>query len=99
MIYFVRNAEITGPEAVGWAVKVADLANSKFPDSTQVLRNVSGNIQQVHWVVTAESLGEIERMLADFNADSEYQALLAESRSNGYFVQGSLSDSYFQTVP
>ena len=99
MIYWVRVAEITGPEAMEWEVKVADLVNSKFPNTTQVLRNLSGNVQQVRWLATAESLAEIERRMADIQADAGYQALLAEARSNGYFVQGSVSDSYFRTVP
>ena len=99
MNYLVRDAEMTGPEAIEWAVKVANLVNSKYPDSIQVLRNISGNVQQVHWVVSGESLGQIERMMADIFADAEYQALLAETRSKGLFVQGSVSDSYFQSVP
>jgi hypothetical protein len=64
-----------------------------------VLRNISGNVQQVNRVVTAEFLGEIEGMLADVFADAEYQALLAEARSDGQLVQGSVTDSYFQSVP
>ncbi|HAL47090.1 MAG: hypothetical protein FI707_07870 [SAR202 cluster bacterium] len=103
MIYRVRSAEVNGikaNEAFAWAVKVTIWANEKFPTGgTQLLRNISGNPFGLHWVSSAESLGVLDELLAAAEADPEYQAMIAEARSEGYLVPGSVTDSFSRTIP
>ena len=103
MITFVRSAEADRShvnEAVGWAVQVANWINGKFPDVTvNVMRNISGSVFGLHWVTNAESLGEFEQIMGQIDADPEYQNMLTEAREKGYFVQGSLQDNYYRSVP
>ena len=60
MIYAVRTAGIAvgkANETFAWAVKVTNLINRKYPGSNvQVLRNDSGQLGQVHWLTTHDSL-------------------------------------------
>ncbi len=103
MITYVRSAEAergTVNDAVAWAVQVANWINGKFPDTTvQVMRNISGSIHGLHWVLNAESLGEFEQIMGQIEADSDYQNMITEAREKGYFVQGSLQDNYYRSVP
>lgn len=103
MIYWVRTASISGnamDAGFAWAVKVAGWVNGKLPGANvQVLRNVSGPLQEVRWIMTADSLAELEQRTAAVEGDAEYQAMIAEARSGGLFVQGTLRDSIFRTIP
>ena len=47
----------------------------------------------------ADSLAELEQRTAAVEGDAEYQAMIAETRSGGLFVQGTLRDSIFRTIP
>ena len=49
--------------------------------------------------MTADSLAELEQRTAAVEGDAEYQAMIAEARSGGLFVQGTLRDSIFRTIP
>lgn len=103
MITFVRSAELERDkvnEGMAWAVGVANWINGKFPDNTvYVMRNISGSLFGLNWVTSAESLGEFEQHMAQIEADPEYQNMIAESREKGYFVQGSVQDSFYRSVP
>ena len=103
MIYFVRTATIGQGQvakAFEWAVKVSNLINGKFPGAkVQVLRRISGQISDISWMLTADSLAQIEELMAGIESDSEYQQLLAEGRTEDLFVTSSVRDSFLRTVP
>ena len=102
MIYSVRTAGIAvgkANEAFAWAVKVTNWINGKYPDANvQVLRNVSGQLGQVHWLSTHDSLGEHEQLLARVESDDEYQTMVKDALSEGLFAEGTLRASFFRTV-
>ena len=102
MIYNVRTAGMAGGklnQAMAWAIKVAKWVNGKYPDSNvTVLRNITGNLTQVHWLWTTESLGEYEQLASQLEGDDAYQAMLKEASSEGLFAEDSLRHSFYRTV-
>ena len=103
MITFVRSAEAERDkvnDAFAWAVQLVNWINGKFPDTTvRVMRNISGSIHGLHFVTNAESLGQLEQVMGQMEVDPEYQNMITEAREKGYFVQGSLQDNYYRSIP
>tara|TARA_Y100000031_G_C8162077_1_gene357513 strand:+ start:20 stop:331 length:312 start_codon:yes stop_codon:yes gene_type:complete len=102
VIYRVRSTEVTcskANQAIAWALKVTNWVNEQSPTTnSQLLRNISGDSFGFHWVTSAESLGELDEAIAAVEVDPEYQALIAEARSGGYLVPGSVTDNFSLTV-
>jgi hypothetical protein len=102
MIYSVRSAGIAAGkanEAIAWAVKVANWINEKYPGANvQVLRNVSGQLTQVHWLATTGSLGEYEQLMIQIDGDEEYQTMMRDAMSNTLYAEGSLHHTFYRTV-
>ncbi len=100
MIYAVRSADVKHgklEETFEWAVRVAAHVNEKQGTNLQVLRNVGGAGQRVHWVATYDSLAAYEEIGAKIVADEGYQALVAELRDKE--LLGDWEDNLFATVP
>jgi hypothetical protein len=78
MIYFVRSATIS-------QIRVANWINSKHPGGNiQPLRAISGQVFNIYWLASADSLGQMEQILASIESDPEYQHMINESRSGAY---------------
>ena len=100
MIYAVRSADVKHgklEETFEWAVRVAMYVNGKHGTNLQVLRNVGGPGQRVHWLASYDSLAAYEEMGAKIVADEGYQTLLAELRDKE--LLGDWEDNLFATVP
>ena len=101
MIYYARSAEILDGKAAAameFAVKVASYVNDNYPGlNVQVLRNVSGLVNQVQWVSSYESLAALEEINAKIGADSGYQEIVATAE--GLFAARTHATHLYQTVP
>lgn len=84
MIYSTRTASISAGkanEAIVWAVKLANWINETFPGARmQVLRNVSGQRTQVHFLGTPDSLGEWEQLAEQIDGAEEYRTMAKGGR-------------------
>ena len=102
MIYNVRTAGISqgkAREATAWAVKAANWINEKYTGTNlQVLTNISGNLTDIHWLWTSDSLGDVEQLMAQLQGDDEYQAMLTDAMSQRLFAEGTLRQTFYRTV-
>ena len=100
MITFVRTLEISqgkGKEATEWLLKAAKLFKEHYPETNlQVMRNVGGKANQLHWVDTHESLGAWEEMSKKVEANADLRALFVEGE--GLFVDSSNVVSFYETI-
>ena len=102
VITAVRTAnfqEGKAPAAIEWALKVANYINENHGWNVQVTQNVTGMLNQVHWVSTHESLGTLDERGAQLNADAGFQALIAEAAEAQLFVGSSITDALYRSVP
>lgn len=87
------------PQAFEWAVRVAKYVSDNFAGAqVLVLRNLSGPIFQIHWVVDYESLADLERVLQQVEGDAGYQDLLTESRDADLFDSRTVVDNYYISI-
>jgi hypothetical protein len=100
MYYFVRTATIgQGMEmpAVEFAALVSEHINKTYPGhSIQVLRNVGGAQDKLHWFGTYESLDATENLMAQLLEDEEYGTMVADATEAGLFTL--IEDSYFRVA-
>ena len=100
MIRFTKTAVIAGghsAEALGFAGKVTQLVNTRYPDVG--LRwgvQIGGPSGVVHWTMDVEDLNTIGRMFAELMMDGEYASLV--DGAGQAFVHGSASDSMVSLV-
>ena len=102
MITWVRTADIRdgkGPAAIEWALKVSAYVNEAFKTNVSLQRNVAGQLNQVHWVATYQSLAGLEELMARLIEDDGYQQLLAESAEQELFFASSIVDNIYQSIP
>ncbi len=102
MITFARSADIRDGKqqpAIAWALKVAAYVNDNLGTNFQVMINVAGKINQLHWVGTFDSLASFDASAGKINNDAGYQELLAEGTSEELFFANTLMDRLFRTVP
>ena len=101
MIYLMRSARAQqgrSQAALPWAFEVADYLNENYPEVTvEVWRNISGPIDQVHWVARYESLAALEETRTKLEKDDTYQKLVGGFQS--IFVLESAVDNIYATVP
>jgi len=101
VVYFVRTASIRAgkaKEALAWAAQIATYVNQKHPGfNVQVLHNVAGPLNQIHWVGTCESLAAFEQIFMKLQTDPSYEALVAGAPE--LFVEGSAVDNLYRTLP
>lgn len=98
MITIVRTIEITPgkeKEATEIARKQGQYINDHYA-KTQVMRNIGGQLNQLHWVVNYESLVAMEAFRKKITADADFQVLIA--KGEGLFVGGSAFDSIFEVI-
>ncbi len=98
----MRERGCIAQEAFEWAVKLATYVNENYTDispegKTEVVRNINGPVNQLHFVTKAESLAVFEQALKRMAEDPDYQELLAEGL--GLFVESSAVVNYSETVP
>jgi hypothetical protein len=101
MVYLVRSARAQqglAQAALPWAIQIANYVNENYPEThIEVLRNISGPIDQVHWVAKYESLAAMEETKKKLDKDDVYQELTAKFQS--IFVLSSAVDNHYETVP
>ena len=99
MIYMLRTSRMQGDwaQAIQWANKIAQYINEKFPEvHVQVLLNVNGPRDQIHWSARYASLAAFEEKGAKIESDLGYQALVEEAGE--MLVPGALEDNFYRTV-
>ena len=99
MVYFVRSSKFIrsrGQEAIEWALKVADYISSKYDIELEVLMNVTGPQNELHWMSHNGSVGAFEEGFLKLTSDQEYQNMLGDSV--GLFVDGSSRDHYYRSA-
>lgn len=100
MIRFTRTAVINGghmAEALGFAGKVTQLVNGRYPDVG--LRwgvQIGGPAGVVHWTMDVPDLGTVERIFGELTSDGEYIGLI--DSAGQAFVPGGTSDSLVSLV-
>jgi hypothetical protein len=102
MITFARSADIKdgkGMAAVEWALKVTSYLNKNFDMDTQLMQNVTGAVNQLHWVTTFDSLASLEVAIAKLNEDEGYLQHIAEANEMELFHGGSIVDHLYRTIP
>jgi hypothetical protein len=102
MITWVRTADVRDGKAlpaVEFGLKVAGYVNDKFGLEVSLERNVTGMLNQLHWVVTYDSLAAFEEIVAATSADEGYQQLLAEATEKELFFAKSVVDKLYQSIP
>ena len=101
MVYRVWSGSIRqgkAQEAFEWAVKLATYVSENYTEGkTEVVRNINGPVNQLHFVTKVESLAVLEPALKRAAEDPDYQELLAEGL--GLFVESSAVVNYSETVP
>jgi hypothetical protein len=101
MITWVRTAEIRDGkrlEAVQWALKTAAYVNETFDLNVTVQSNVSGQLNQLHWVATYESMADFEEASSKIFEDAGYQQLAREATEQQLYFGSSLNDSFYRTI-
>lgn len=101
MITAVRTATMTDGNAMAgfaWAVKVGGHITQNVGINVQVLRNIGGPVNQVHWVSNYESLADYEAGLKKIYEDAGFQQLFAEAAEQKLFVSSSIVDSLYETI-
>jgi hypothetical protein len=101
MVYLVRSARAQqgrSQAALPWAFQVATYLNENYPQvNVEVLRNINGPIDQVHWVARYESLAALEEIRNTLAKDDAYQELVGAFQT--IFVLESAVDNIYATVP
>ena len=79
---------------------MAGYLNEKYPSAkVQVIRNVNGRLDQVHWMVSYESLADMEELGKQLQEDAGYGELVAEAQGKGLFDGSTIVDNLYATVP
>jgi hypothetical protein len=95
MIRFTRTAATAGghiADVLGFAGKVTDMVNERFPDAG--LRwgmQVGGPPGMVHWTMDVPDLATVESMFTALLMDGDYTALV--DSSGAFFEPGSVQDT------
>ena len=98
MIVFVRTTTIRpgmAQEATQWALDVAKYVSDNSDANVEVVRNISGPRNGIHWTVRYESLAEAEAVGAKFAQDAGYLAMIANVSE---LFDSPLVDQYYQVV-
>ena len=99
MIIFVRTTTIRpgmAKEATQWALDVAKYVSDNYSDADiEVVRNISGPRNQIHWSVRYESLAAAEAVGAKLATDRGYLAMLVKVKE---LFDSPLVDHYYQVV-
>jgi hypothetical protein len=101
MITWVRTAEIRDGkrlEAVQWALKTAAYVNNAFDLNITVQSNVSGQLNQLHWVGTYESMAGYDEAASKIFEDAGYQQLAREAVDQELYFGSSITDSFYRTI-
>ena len=101
MITFVTTADIRQgkeAEAFQFAVKLSSYVIENFSTikDLQVLRNLSGQTNQVHWVGVYESLADVEEINKWMAEDAGFREKTASSSE--LFIEGSFVDRFYAQV-
>jgi hypothetical protein len=100
MIYNVISGQIAEgktKEAIAWAAKIAAYNNQRFPGTNvQILRNINGYQDRLHYIETYESMGALEAADKELETDEALQALVKEGQ--GLFVPGTTQRNMYQVV-
>jgi len=82
MIYRIRTITLTGKELGTSRAKFVEAAtyiNANYPEVTsEILVNISGSLNQIHWVTRCESLAVLEQYEAKRNQDAKWQNIVQE---------------------
>lgn len=96
----VTSANVTPgkrQEAIQWAQKAAAYITDKYSELTvQIMENINGPVNQLHWVESWDTLAPWEEYAKQVDADSGWQALLAEG--GGLFDADSIVRKWYRPL-
>lgn len=76
MIYRIRTITLTRKEIIqskSVFIDAANYVNSKYPEVTsEILINISGSLNQIHWLTKCDSLATLEAYEEKRNQDPEW---------------------------
>ena len=102
MITVLRSAQVnqgaSGQEVFEWSVKVAIFLNKNWGTDTKVHSIFGGNVFQVNWITTYDSLAHLEELSQKFESDPAYISMINEARDASYFRTDSVCDTVFRAV-
>ena len=101
MITWVRSAKVHDGkllQAIEWGLKATAYVNETFGMNASMHRPVSGQLNQVQWVATYDSLASYEEVSGKVFADPGYQSLIAEANSQGLFRGDTVEDFLYQSL-
>lgn len=80
MIYRIRTITLARKElsqSQAHFVDAANYVNSKYPEVTsEILLNISGSLNEIHWLTKCDSLATLEAYEAKRDQDPEWQAIV-----------------------
>lgn len=102
MITFVRTAAVHEGklmDAMEWAADLAAYIRDNIEGANlQAARRVGGEMYQVCWIATYDSLAAFEQVMGRTEADDGYRERLSEARGMGLFVSQTLFDEIYQSI-
>ena len=100
MIRFTKTAVVAGghsAEALGFAGKVTQLVNSRYPDvGLRWGLQIGGASGVVHWTMDVEDLNTVQTMFRELMVDGEYISLV--DSAGDAFVHGTTQDTMVSLV-
>ncbi|MCB9155775.1 MAG: NIPSNAP family protein [Caldilineaceae bacterium] len=98
MITVVRTINVQQGQqeaAIAWVNKMAAYIKETYPPvQPSIVRNLSGAVNQLHWIVNWESLSAWEKHREKLAQDPKFHQIAAENK--GLFV--STTDNLYETV-
>ncbi len=101
MFTWTRTAAISDGKALPateWALKTAAYVSEKFDIDLRVMRNVTGQINHLHWVAEYETLEDFQSVLMRVQADEGYQSMVADATEQQLYQGNSIVDRLYMRI-
>jgi hypothetical protein len=102
MITFVRTAAIHEGklmDAMEWAADLAEYIRDNIEGANlQAARHIGGEMYQVCWIATYDSLAAFEEVMGRMEADDGYRERLSDARGMTLFVSHTVFDEIYQSI-
>lgn len=85
-------------EAMEWSIQAEKILREKCSWKGQIMVNISGPVNQVHWVSTYASLAESEAWDKEMQKNDAMQNLLKEAGERNLFESSGVKDHFYSTV-
>ena len=99
MIMFSTRARVTGPipDAIAWAMEVAEIVKKASGIEIQVANRVGGH-NDVLWVARLDNLAAVETMMGTVQGSAEYVAALRTANDKKLFDVLTVEQAFWRTL-